>query len=397
MPFSMAARSNDTVKVGDRDNRNPQQEPIVEAPSEHVGAWLRLSMISGVGPRILSQLIEHFGDPESILAAKENALREISGVGSKLVQAIARADEIDIESELATCREHQINILTVDDKAYPRMLREIPDPPGVLFVQGELLPADALSVAVVGSRNATRYGLTQAERLATSLAHTGVTVVGGLARGIDSAAHRGALAGGGRTVAVLAGGILKMYPPEHQDLSQEIAQQGAVVSEMPPNYSPIRGSFPQRNRIISGLALGTIVVEAGERSGALITARQSMEQNRDVFAVPGPVDSLASRGCHALLRDGAILVESLEDVLEQLGPLVETAEQDDGRRIRHPTELQLKDQEMAVLQAIETRPTDIDQVIRETGLPAQRVLSTISVLEVRKLIVRCPGGAVARR
>lgn len=354
-------------------------------------------MISGVGPRILSQLIDHFQDPESILGAKENALREVSGIGSKLAQAIATAGEIDIESELATCREHQIKIVTIEDKAYPRMLREIPDPPGLLFVQGELLPADAVSIAVVGSRNATRYGLTQAERLAASLVRTGVTVVGGLARGIDSAAHRGALAGGGRTIAVLAGGILKMYPPEHQDLSQEIASQGAVVSEIPPNCSPNRGSFPQRNRIISGLALGTVVVEAGERSGALITARQSMEQNRDVFAVPGPVDSPASRGCHALLRDGAILVESCEDVLEQLGPLVETAEQDDGRRIRHPAELQLKDQETAVLQAIEMQPTDIDQVIRETGLPAHRVLSTISVLEVRKLIVRCPGGTVSRR
>lgn len=390
--FSRVDASNDRlVAVGKRAGTH------VEAPKEDLEAWLRLSLVAGVGPRILTQLLEHFGSPENALAAKETELCEVSGVGSKLARILSTAGRIDVEAELATCHKHQIELLTARDEPYPRMLAEIADPPGVLYFQGEMIAADSVAIAIVGSRNATRYGIAQAERLASGLARAGVTIVSGLARGIDSAAHRAALAAGGRTLAVLAGGILKIYPPEHQGLAEEIARQGALVSEMPPNFVPIRNSFPQRNRIISGLALGTVVVEAAERSGALITARHSMEQNRDVFAVPGPVDSRASRGCHALIRDGARLVESAEDILEELGPLVETAEHDDGRQIRHPAELQLNQNETTVLQAIDTQPTEIDQVVRETGLPAHRVLSTISVLEVRQLLVRLPGGTVARR
>jgi DNA processing protein len=357
-----------------------------------------LSLVSGVGPRILTQLLDHFGSPENVLSAAPSELREIPGVGPKLARAISAAtSEIDVAAELATCRDHGIQILTAEDEKYPRMLAQIIDPPGVLFLQGEITAADSVAVAIVGSRHATRYGVAQAERLAGGLARTGITVVGGLARGIDAAAHRAALAAGGRTIAVLGGGLLKIYPPEHQELAQQISRQGGLVSEMPPNYVATRNSFPQRNRIISGLSLGTIVVEAAERSGALITARHSMEQNREVFAVPGPVDSRNSRGCHALLRDGAQLVEAVKDVVEQLGPLVDTSEHDDGRQIRHPAELQLNTAETAVLQAIDTEPTIVDQIIQKTGLPAHRVLSTISVLEVRQLIDRLPGGKVARR
>ncbi len=183
-------------------------------------------------------------------------------------------------------------------------MRDLPDPPGVLFVRGTLAPSDAMAVAIVGSRHATHYGLTQAERLAGSLARAGLTVVSGLARGIDAAAHRGALAAGGRTIAVLASGVLNIYPPEHNTLAEEITQHGAVMSESPPRAEPLAGMFPQRNRIISGLSLGVLVVEASTRSGALITARHAMEQGRDVFAVPGPITSRMSHGCHRLIRDG---------------------------------------------------------------------------------------------
>ena len=184
--------------------------------------------------------------------------------------------------------------------SYPRLLNEIDDPPGILFSLGDIQSSDALAMAIVGTRHATHYGLRQAERLATGLARSGLTIVSGLARGIDAAAHRGALSAGGRTLAVLGSGILNLYPPEHAELAGQIARQGALISEAPPRRAPFSGAFPQRNRLISGLSLGVIVVEAAERSGALISARHGMEQNREVFAIPGRIDSRASAGCHAL-------------------------------------------------------------------------------------------------
>ena len=266
----------------------------------------------------------------------------------------------------------------------------------MIFLRGELRPADALAVAIVGTRHATPYGLRQAERLAGALARAGLTVVSGLARGIDAAAHRGAMGAGGRTVAVLASGVLTIYPPEHGKLADEIVAAGALLSESPPGVEPLAGMFPQRNRLISGLSLGVIVVEAAERSGALITARHAMEQGREVFAVPGNVDSRASRGCHQLLRDGAKLVESADDVLEELGPLVEAAPGGDGQTIHHPAELLLNEAEQQVLAAVGTEATSIDQIITDTGLPVHQVLSTLSVLEMRRLIRRLSGTMVSR-
>jgi DNA processing protein len=266
----------------------------------------------------------------------------------------------------------------------------------VIFVRGELRPNDALAVGIVGTRHATPYGLRQAERLASALSRAGLTIISGLARGIDAAAHRGALAAGGRTIAVLASGVLTIYPPEHAKLADEVAVGGALVSESPPGVEPLAGMFPQRNRLISGLSLGVIVVEAAERSGALITARHAMEQGREVFAVPGNVDSRTSRGCHRLLRDGAKLVESADDVLEELGPLVEAAPRDDGQVIHHPAELLLNEPEQQVLAAIAMEATSIDQIVADTGLSVPQVLSTLSVLEMRRLIRRLSGTMVSR-
>ncbi|MEX2559999.1 MAG: DNA-processing protein DprA, partial [Pirellulales bacterium] len=282
------------------------------------------------------------------------------------------------------------------DGEYPRLLREIHDPPAVLYVKGRIAPADALAVAIVGSRHGTHYGIAQAERLASSLAHAGLTIVSGLARGIDAAAHRGALAAGGRTLAVLGSGILNVYPPEHQPLAVEVINSGALISEMPVHSAPSSASFPQRNRLISGLSLGVIVVEASDRSGALITARHAMEQGREVFAVPGRVDSRLSHGCHRLIRDGAKLVETADDVLEELGPLVEAAERTDGRAIHHPAELLLNPLEQQVLDAIRVDPTPIDEVISTSRLAAPQVLATISVLEMRRLVRRVSGTLVLR-
>jgi DNA processing protein len=212
---------------------------------------------------------------------------------------------VQLDAQLAIAREHGLTILLPEWPGYPRSLREIPDPPGVLFIRGAIEPADGLAVAIVGTRRATHYGKQQAERLAAGLARAGLTVVSGMARGIDGAAHRGAMNAGGRTIAVLASGVLNPFPPEHVKLADEIAAQGAVVSEAAPTMPPLSGMFPQRNRIISGLTMGTIVIEAADRSGALITARHAMEQGREVFAVPGPVDSPGSAGPHRLLKDGA--------------------------------------------------------------------------------------------
>jgi DNA processing protein len=248
-----------------------------------------------------------------------------------------------------------------------------------------------LAVAIVGSRHASTYGTTQAERLAGGLARAGFTIVSGLARGIDAAAHRAAIVAGGRTIAVLGSGLLNIYPPEHAELAVEVAKSGAVLSEAPLKMGPHRNLFPQRNRLISGLSRGVIVIEASLKSGALITARHAMEQNRDVFAVPGRVDSHLSQGCHRLIRDGAKLIESADDVLEELGPLPKPIAQAADQTMHHPIEITLNELERAVLQAIETAPTLIDAIIVQSQLSTTQVLSTLTILEMRRLIRRVSG------
>ena len=358
---------------------------------------VRLALVSGVGPRHRQDLLAMFGSPAAVLAARVDELEQVSGIGPKIAARIAAArDEIDADAELSLAAAHGIDVLTETNASYPRLLREIHDPPGVLFRRGTTSPQDELAIAIVGTRHATRYGLAQAERLASSLARVGFTVVSGLARGVDAAAHRGALAAGGRTIAVLASGLLNIYPTEHAELADEIAGSGYLLSEAPPRMIPLSGAFPQRNRIISGLTLGTIVVEAPLRSGALITARHAYEQGREVFAVPGPVDSRMSRGCHALIKDGAKLVESVDDVMAEFGPLADRVEREDGTHIDQPAELLLNEIEQQVLQAIDGQPTSIDAVAAACGLPVHRVLSTVSVLEMRRLVRRVSGTQVVR-
>jgi DNA processing protein len=360
-------------------------------------ASLRLAMIPGVGPRIRQALLEYFGDPATVLAAPLSELKVVKGVGTKLGKVIEQArEEIDLEPLEIFCHERGIRIITEQEQEYPRALLEIVDPPGVLFLRGSLRPTDALAIAIVGTRHATAYGKQQAERLAGGLARAGMTVVSGLARGIDAAAHRGALQAGGRTLAVLGSGVSNIYPPEHVELAGQVVAGGALLSESPPESPPLPGAFPQRNRIITGMSLGVIVVEAAQRSGALISARHAMEQGREVFAVPGRVDSRVSGGCHRLIRDGAKLVESVDDVLEELGPMVEAAPQPDGSQVRRPAELQLNEVERKVLDQIDTAPTDIDTIMTAADLPVPRVLATLSVLEMKRLIRRVSGNQVIR-
>jgi DNA processing protein len=374
-----------------------EESTAVAELDERDRAEILLALTPDVGPILRSRLIEHFGDALHVIAASESALQGVQGVGPKISRQIINArHEVQIDAQLALVREHGLRIMLPGRSDYPQLLKEIPDPPGVLFVRGEIEPADAMAVAIVGTRRATHYGKQQAERLAAALARAGVTVVSGLARGIDAAAHRGALSAGGRTIAVLASGVLNVFPPEHDKLAIEVAAHGAVVSEAAPTMPPLAGMFPQRNRIISGLSMGVIVVEAADRSGALITARHAMEQGREVFAVPGPIDSPGSSGPHRLLRDGAKLVTCVDDVLEELGHLPTAAPDQRGGSIRTAAELKLNDMEHAVLQAIEPTGSMLDDVAAACELPIHRVLSTVSVLESRRLVRKIGGNRVAR-
>ena len=372
--------------------------------SVHIDQWsrddlatLRLALLPGVGPRTLATLMDQFGTARAVFEADQDQLSRVAGVGPKLVQSIKSATtHVDAESVFAWCRETGTDIVCRDTEFYPHRLDDLYDPPAVLFVRGSLTPEDELAVSIVGTRHATVYGRRQAERFGYALAKAGITVVSGLARGIDAAAHEGALNAGGRTIAVLGSGLGQIYPSEHQGLADAVAADGAVISEFAPHARPRSGMFPQRNRLIAGLSLATLVIEAPDRSGALITARLAGEQNREVFAVPGPITSRASRGSNQLIRDGATLVQSVDDILEQLGPISEPVATASGRELRNPAELQLNDVELRVLDAIEQTSTSIDQVIQRCQLPAHRVLATISVLEIRRLIRRLSGQYVAR-
>jgi DNA processing protein len=371
--------------------------PSGDDPPEPVLDALRLNLVPGIGPRIAQLLIDRFGSIAAVLSASIADLQQVPGIGPKLAMALAthgsRAEGL---AEWRRCRAAGVHLLLRGEGRYSPALDRIPDPPHLLYCRGELLPSDELAVAIVGSRHCTAYGRQQAERIAAGLARAGITVVSGLARGIDSAAHRGALQVGGRTIAVCATGLSSIYPPEHADLAEAIVRQGALLTESPMLQAPVPGLFPQRNRIISGLSLGVIVIEAGRKSGALHTARHAMEQNRDLFAVPGRIDSEASQGCLDLIRDGAVLIRGIEDVLEALGPLTKPVRTPPSGIVHQPRELQLSDQERTVLNQITAEPIAIDEVLRSLELESSRVLATLTVLEMRQLIRRLPGGFVIR-
>ena len=360
-------------------------------------AAIQLAMLPGVGPRTLTSLLDAFGTAQAVLAASAEQLSTIAGIGPKVIHTIrTAADHVDVEAVVNWCRRNDVSIVCRDTASYPHRLDELDDAPPVLFIRGEVIDQDDLAVAVVGTRHPTVYGLKQAERFGYALARAGITVVSGLARGIDAAAHQGALGGGGRTLAVLGSGLGQIYPAEHQGLADAIAADGAVISEFGPHAKPRSGMFPQRNRLVSGLALATLVIEAPDRSGALITARLAGEQNRDVFALPGPVTSRTSRGCNQLIRDGATLVQTVDDILEQLGPISEPVATSTGRELRHASELQLNELERQVLDAIDETSTPVDQVIDRCQLAPHRVIATISVLEMRRLVRRLSGQYVVR-
>ena len=279
--------------------------------------WLTLALVPGVGSTLFIRLLARFGRPETALRAPEAELAEI--VGPAVAERIRQYREfVDVETQERMLRQFGAGLVTMDDPAYPPRLAEIYDPPLVLFIRGELLETDQYAVAIVGTRRPSRYGLEMAEKLAADLAVRGVTVVSGMAEGIDAAAHRGALRAGGRTIAVVGSGVDQVFPANHAELMRDIIRGGAVVSQFPMGMPAMGGNFPRRNRVISGLAMGLIVVEAGPASGALITARHAAEQGREVFAVPGQAGHANSMGPHALIREGAKLVETVNDVVVEL-------------------------------------------------------------------------------
>ena len=358
---------------------------------------IQLNLIPGIGPRMRQALLDRFETPANVLSASRQELRKVPGIGTKLASAIENEQDPEAaQRELSRCRERGLQLVLRGQPEYPAHLEEIPDPPTLLYCRGELTPADRLAVGIVGSRKCTHYGRTQAERFAQMLARAGMTIVSGLARGIDGAAHEGALSVSGRTIAVTATGHGTVYPPEHADLAERISRSGSVVTEMPIDQAPTPGLFPQRNRIISGLSQGVLIIEASRNSGALHTARHAMEQGRAVMALPGPVNSLASEGSHDLIRDGAILVRHADDVLEALGPLPEPAPRENNETVLSPRELSLSDQERMVLNLVNTEPQPIDVILRSADIEASRVLATLTVLEMKRFIRRLPGSRMVR-
>jgi DNA processing protein len=373
--------------------------------------WLQLSLTDGIGPILTRRLIASAGSAEAACGADSALLRTIEGIGASKASAICvslRQSAQRVDEEIDRASNAGARILCSDDEEYPPLLREIPDPPSVLYVRGTIEPRDLNGVAIVGSRKCSYYGREQAERFAALLAGAGFTVVSGGARGVDSSAHRGALSHpSGRTIAALGCGIDVVYPPENDGLFDQIAGRGALVSEFPMGSEPARENFPRRNRLISGMSRGVLIVEADQRSGALITARQAYDdQARPVFALPGRVDNPLSAGPHQLIRDGATLTTRLEDILDGLGPLpqsvgepalFESVAKPAESLATAPPQIDLTDQQRLILVKMGDDESSVDRIIEETGLGAQIVLQELTHLSLKGLVQRTSGQVYLRR
>ena len=362
-------------------------------------ALIALNLIEGVGPVRARSLIEHFGEAPKILAASKHELLRVRNIGDDTAEKISGWEKsIDLAGELKRIADFGCHVLISSDENYPASLREIYDPPLVLYVKGELTAKDKNAVAMVGSRQTTHYGIETARKLAYQLAYVGVTVVSGGARGIDTAAHQGALSAKGRTVAVLGTGINIIFPTENAELFERIAANGAVITQFPFNRPADKQSFPIRNRIVAGMTLGTVVVEANLSSGALITANFATEYGRQIFAVPGRIDSPRSKGCHELIKKGAKLCEGAEDVLSEFEYLFPTS-----NRPAAPNEtgvlpaLELSANEQKVFDALKTDDElTTDEVIRASGLPSSAVSVTLLSLEMKRVVRQLPGKLFVR-
>ena len=425
--------------------------PIRKLEYREVVDDVMLSCVDGVGALTTQRLLQCFGSASAALAASELELREKARVKESVARKIREArGTIDASAIVRFCEENNIQILTLADSRYPERLRELDNPPPLLYVRGTMTEADRFAISIVGTRNVTNYGRAQATRLARDLAEMGFTIVSGLALGVDGVSHRAALDAKGRTIAVLGGGVARIYPREHEDLAARVVQSGALISEYHPLMEPLSGNFPARNRIVSGLSVGVLVIESKLKGGSMITARYAAEQNREVFAVPGAVDVETSRGCHALIREGAALVETAEDIVaalpayarpegvhersvdfdvvapgtlgiterslasirreprssgnsrrtkktDQEAPSLLTLPPEPTRPKERPALPPLNDDERKIVDSLKDAPITIDELIRATGLASSRVISLISALEFKKVLKRCEGASVMLR
>lgn len=362
--------------------------------AEDIFYWLALSLVPGVGSTLMKRLLDRFNTPEAVFRASMKELLSIEGLGGKVAGEIQKGpSEKAVERELSLLKEVDGKIITFKDRDYPRRLKDIYDPPALLYMRGELKSRDELAIAIVGSRKTSPYGRWFTEKIARDFAHHGVTVVSGMARGIDSVAHQGALQGGGRTIAVLGCGINVIYPSENRNLFYQMIEQGAVLSEFSMGSPPEGGHFPRRNRIISGLSVGVVIVQASAESGSLITAGYALEQGREVFAVPGNVGAEGSRGTNRLIKEGAKLVESTDDILEEILP--------QWKREKETTpETPLPDligEEKILYDLLGETPIQIDAIIRETHLDPGKVSSLLLNLELKGLICQWPGKCFSKK
>ena len=382
---------------------------------------IHLNLIPGIGNHTIRRLLAAFGSAEKSLAATSEELAQIDGLTPDVRQQLTDGrSHAPLAQELALIEQHQCHIVTINDDAYPPILKQIHDPPVLLYIIGEFPLQDAPSIAIVGSRSPTEYGKTISHQLSHQLAERGITVVSGFARGIDTCVHRGALEAGGRTVAVFGCGLSIIYPETNRTLAAEMIKSGALVSEFPMTMPPRGNNFPRRNRVISGLTLGTLVVEASDRSGSLITARHAAEQGREVFAVPGQIFSNVSRGTHSLINQGATLINSVDDLLdalpqdytgilrgESLEPTRQPTSSKQSDRIARPqsvenrstptsqpktkTDPNLTPDEQVVLSAMDADSVHIDEITRVTQLPIGKVSSLLVMLELKGVVQQLPG------
>ncbi|MBN1810101.1 MAG: DNA-processing protein DprA [Planctomycetes bacterium] len=381
---------------------------------------LALHLVSGLGAVTYRRLLSRFGTPEAILKAPSQKILDLPFLGEKRAQVIEAGRREALQKadvEIARAEKEGAKIATFGGEWYPAPLKSIYDPPLAVYIRGEVKREDAIAVGVVGTRRPSVYGRLTGEKFGMQLAARGFTVISGMAIGVDSAAHGGALKGRGRTIAVLGSGLDKLYPQQNRELAERIVEHGALVTELPYGTTPSRETFPRRNRLISGMSLGVVVVEGKENSGALITARFAMEQGREVFAVPGKIDDMRSRGPHMLIKQGAKLVEGIEDILDELGPVAdfmagpeEDAPGGDGDAKGRGTGKSagtaesggdrlskvLNSNERAILEMLSDEPTPVDDIIAETGLAPAEAASHLMVLEIRRLIRQLPGKRFVR-
>jgi len=359
-------------------------------------ALIALNLVKGLGSIKIKALLEHFKSALNIFGVSSGELKRAEGISSKLISGINEIkNSARLKEELELIKKNNVTTITINDENYPKNLKEIYDPPIVLYVKGDILTCDDTAVGIVGSRRASYYGLSFAERIGYELANLGITVVSGMARGIDTKAHRGVLRAKARTIAVLGSGLNNIYPPENKRLSEEIAQFGAVVSEFPLNTKPLAGNFPRRNRVISGLSLGIVVVEAARNSGALITARLGLEQGREIFSVPGRVDSRISYGTNQLIKDGAKLLNTVDDILEELNLRLKEKLQSTKNEDFMPK--RLNEIETSIYSTLTTEPMHVEEIVKSSHLELNTTLSYLLQLELKGLIRKLPGELFVRR